>query len=529
MRKLIDDSSVGFRAANRFDRLVMRGVKSILALDSLNQLHCKIEDSSRPFPRRMVDALGVKLYSKGSDLTHLLSGDKPTIVVANIASGVVDILLALSEIEAAGRRVKVLLPEITSVIAELRPYIIPISESKMAVSANIRAAKEALDFVAVGGVLVLLATQQIVSYSDIERYKWRDSALKFIKLAGADVIQIFTEASNSLKYKALRRISSKASQLLLFREMLRQRNSEIKQLTLQPIPSSIISSIGSIKDLSLLLQAKLTIAQASDSEREMQFISSVNRFNRIDVNFHGVNKLEPIVSNASYRVVALRISDIESKLLCLSSEDSEVVGEVLLRDCAKLICEDEFYRANIFKYFEFGREFNGILSQSLEAEESAVVYMDSRVDGVREILADAQYEYLARSSARYLIKCVDVKPSHSRVAISMVLSMLRRQYVAADYKSLITPRNAIKRGLKPVLSDRYRELLQRRDIFSLLLREADSEAVLVLPQIKKYLQNGAKLVRLCRSFDAEAEKFRALILIDKEHTLSGVPRGTVKI
>ncbi len=516
MKKIIDTSELGIFANNRFSKAFRSAFSALLRLDEANSLYDEALKLKKSLPSALIELLSPQVYIRGESLEEIISEKKPMLIVSNCSSGALDVMLTISKIESCGQKVKVFLPEIFGEIPELKEYILPVYNSEEPVSKRIATTKAAIDFLRDGGVVVIFGTKEMVSYSTITSYSWNENVAKLAKLAGVDVLPIFISSGNSFKYRTLRHLIRKGAELFIFREFLAKRNKEVQMLITRPLPASIIKSIHSDSEIIKLICAKIQIAQAVEFQRGdyENFTNPRNvqlPYTIIDSKSHTLLATKGDYS-AYYTIDRTGIATI----FALHKGQKGRVAQVNVHSCGALIRNGKYDEIYLFRYFEFGRKFTPILEKSIAANNVIFNCKPYELAIIRDLMIEAQLNYLnTHSEAEFLMKGIDIKTTNSRVALSLIVALLRKFYIRSEYKSLITPRNPLKLVHKPLFSTSYDSLISRRDILSLLIRDADSKASIIPPQIKRYVQQGGEVVRLGRSFDSGKEQIRALIMIKR--------------
>lgn len=222
---------------------VKSALERLLLLRKLDQFYAGVarRDSETHFTERVLEALDVS-YGIGKDDSARIPGEGPLVVVANHPMGIVDGVILASIVRSVRSDFKLLANSSLSRITELCDTLIPVDPYGKfdSIRANTRPVREAIAWLRNGGVLGVFPAGEVAHINfrecEITDPKWNASIARIIRKAGAPVLPVFFEGSNSVAFQLAGLIDSRFRTALLPREFLNKRgkNVEVKIGSLIP-------------------------------------------------------------------------------------------------------------------------------------------------------------------------------------------------------------------------------------------------------------------------------------------------------
>ncbi len=213
-----------------------------LGIQTLRRLHESLRHNLdlTDFLNEILASLNVEFEFSEKDLDRITSSG-PTVVVSNHPFGGIEgillarfLLMVRKDVRLFANPILKQIPEMTDLFFFVEPY-----STSQARRQNFRATKEALDWVAGGGMLGMFPSGTVshITWRNwrVKDPKWNTNVVRLVRKTQATVVPIFFEGRNSLFFQLAGLIHPKLRTLLLPLELLRCRNRTIKAVVGSPI------------------------------------------------------------------------------------------------------------------------------------------------------------------------------------------------------------------------------------------------------------------------------------------------------
>jgi putative hemolysin len=202
-----------------------------------------------PFSTRALDALDVDVTIDGRGR---VPPDGPLVVVANHPFGALDGLLLLEVLGRVRHDVKLLGNRWLMAIPGLREQLVPVDVFRrpgVAVPRNSRGLRSALQWLTQGGCLAIFPAGEVAhrerGAGNIVDSPWQHTAASLAARAGADVLPVFLEGSNSRWFRTAGRIHPLLRTALLPRELWSKRHSTVTVRIGSPVAARVLEHSSS--------------------------------------------------------------------------------------------------------------------------------------------------------------------------------------------------------------------------------------------------------------------------------------------
>lgn len=231
------------RRASRGDGGPVGGLKAALApvvrralgLETLDRLRraARNGDPLRGFPGSALDVLGVRING-GGEAGERIPATGPVVVVANHPFGGLDGLALLDLLRRVRSDVRVLANRLLAAIPEIAGACIFVETfgGQAAARSNVIALRHAVAHVRAGGLLAIFPAGEVSSLRLLRRRvedpPWNPFCARLALEAGAPVVPLGFDGRNSGLFQATGLVHPRLRTLLLPRELLARRRSEVR-------------------------------------------------------------------------------------------------------------------------------------------------------------------------------------------------------------------------------------------------------------------------------------------------------------
>ena len=227
-------------------------LEKIFSLHSVNQSYRLMEPTDRPelFFDRFLDALDIA-YTVSKKSLERIPEEGPIVVVANHPFGALEGLVLGSLFCGAGRPFKFLGNYLLQQIDELEDYLIAVDPFGHSSSprANIRGLREAIDWLAAGGILVTFPAGAVshlhLRHRSVVDPAWSPQIAAMTRRTQATVLPIYFSGRNSNLFQILGLIHPRFHTLLLPRELAKKRDHRVEVCIGRPVSFAVLKRFSS--------------------------------------------------------------------------------------------------------------------------------------------------------------------------------------------------------------------------------------------------------------------------------------------
>src|SRR5512133_838694 len=259
--------------------IIAKALMQIFRYNKLNRVYSSSYDKDPViFINSILDHLDIRYEVPEKDLENILA-EGPCMTISNHPFGGIDALILLRILTSRRSDVKGMANFLLQKIDPLKDYIIPVNpfETHRDVQSSFKGIKEGLNYIREGHLLAIFPGGEVSTYQSesniiIDR-EWKDSVLKFIKMAEVPVIPVYFHGTNSRWVHILGRIHPLLRTAKLASELFNKRNKNIRVRIGKPISVKEQSEFRDISRYGRYLRAR-TYALGSTLEAKKFYLNS---------------------------------------------------------------------------------------------------------------------------------------------------------------------------------------------------------------------------------------------------------------
>lgn len=242
----------------------IRGVEKITGQPRIKKLYLDYVNDERPnnlFWQDAVDRLQLSVNAHYDDGAYIPKTGR-LLVIANHPFGVIDGLIACSEISKIRDDYKIITHQVLRQAPAVMHQILPIDfdTTEEALKTNMETRRGAMAQVNEGGALILFPSGAISMPKNIMGQAadadWKTFAAKIAQIEDTTVLPIFFNGQNSLSYFLARRMSQTLGYSLMFHEIRRRIGTSVDVHIRKPITPDELKAYKNRNDLTSFLRAR---------------------------------------------------------------------------------------------------------------------------------------------------------------------------------------------------------------------------------------------------------------------------------
>jgi putative hemolysin len=243
-RQVAREISYASSAASRGGRAMIRVLENAtgrLGLIKLADGYDEDVRQGRDFWEVMVERYGLELEITGGSLSNI-PAEGPVVAIANHPYGILDGLMMGHILSKARGDFRILAHRVFRKAEDLDRIILPISfdETKEAVQLNIQTRKDALRYLADGGIIGIFPGGTVSTankpFGRPMDPNWRGFTARMIAKSEATVVPIYFDGHNSRLFQLMSHLHSTLRMGMLIKEFRSRINSPVKVVIGEPIP-----------------------------------------------------------------------------------------------------------------------------------------------------------------------------------------------------------------------------------------------------------------------------------------------------
>ena len=249
-------------------------LETALGIDEFNLAFAKVarrysSEEEADFFKVAMEVFGAR-YEITAGQWARLPAEGPTIVVANHAFGFLDALVLGHMLSRRREDVRILASREVAGLTGASQWMIGIdlTETPESANRNEAAMRMASRHVSEGGMLAVFPAVEVAYFRPrnlgIREGEWKASVGRVILETGASVTPVHFSGSNSLGYQALGGLNAELRNLLLPRELLKNRDKEVRVTIGKLVSARTVRGFDSEEGLMAFLRAR-TLALRSDA------------------------------------------------------------------------------------------------------------------------------------------------------------------------------------------------------------------------------------------------------------------------
>ena len=242
----------------------IRAMERVTGQPKIKKLYFDYVDDERPRELFWTDAL--KRLNISYDAQHepgaAIPKTGPVLVIANHPFGVIDGLVLCAIMAEIRQDYKIITHQVLRQAPAVMDKILPIdfAETETALATNLDTRREAHKHLKNDGAVIIfpaggisLAPNLIGPAFDSE---WKAFAAKLAQTKGTTIVPFFFDGRNSVIYQAARRVSVTLGYSLMFREICKQMNRQVKVTVRTPIHNEELDAFSTRNDITDFLRRR---------------------------------------------------------------------------------------------------------------------------------------------------------------------------------------------------------------------------------------------------------------------------------
>lgn len=242
----------------------IRAMEKVTGQPKIKKLYFDYVDDERPRALFWTDAL--KRLNISYDAQHepgaKIPEKGPVLVIANHPFGVIDGLVLCAMMSEIRQDYKIITHQVLRQAPAVMDKILPIdfAETESALATNLQTRREAHKHLKNDGAVIIfpaggisLAPNLIGPAFDSE---WKTFAAKLAQTKDTTIVPFFFDGRNSVIYQAARRVSVTLGYSLMFREICKQMNRQVKVTVRQPIQNAELDAFATRNDITDFLRRR---------------------------------------------------------------------------------------------------------------------------------------------------------------------------------------------------------------------------------------------------------------------------------
>ena len=242
----------------------IRAMEKVTGQPKIKKLYFDYVDDERPRELFWTDALK-RLnisYDARREPGAEIPKTGPVLVIANHPFGVIDGLVLCAMMSGIRQDYKIITHQVLRQAPAVMDKILPIdfAETETALATNLETRREAHKHLKNDGAVIIfpaggisLAPNLIGPAFDSE---WKTFAAKLAQTKDTTIVPFFFDGRNSVVYQAARRVSVTLGYSLMFREICKQMNRQVKLTVRTPINSKELDAFSNRNDITDFLRRR---------------------------------------------------------------------------------------------------------------------------------------------------------------------------------------------------------------------------------------------------------------------------------
>lgn len=242
----------------------IRAMERVTGQPKIKKLYFDYVEDERPRELFWTDAL--KRLNISYDALHepgaQIPETGPVLVIANHPFGVIDGLVLCAMMSKVRQDYKIITHQVLRQAPAVMDKILPIdfAETETALATNLQTRREAHKHLKSDGAVIIfpaggisLAPNLIGPAFDSE---WKTFAAKLAQTKDTTIVPFFFDGRNSVIYQAARRMSVTLGYSLMFREICKQMNRQVKVTVRTPIKNTELDAFATRGDITEFLRRR---------------------------------------------------------------------------------------------------------------------------------------------------------------------------------------------------------------------------------------------------------------------------------
>ncbi len=528
--------------------IIAKALMQIFRYNKLNRVYSSSYDKDPViFINSILDHLDIRYEVPEKDLENI-PAEGPCMTISNHPFGGIDALILLRILTSRRSDVKGMANFLLQKIDPLKDYIIPVNpfETHRDVKSSFKGIKEGLNYIREGHLLAIFPAGEVSTYQSesnliIDR-EWKDSVLKFIKMAEVPVIPVYFHGTNSRWFHILGRIHPLLRTAKLASELFNKRNKNIRIRIGKPISVKEQSEFRDIARYGRYLRAR-TYSLGSTLEAKKFFFNSIGGKSKNSVavaepqpvevlreEFYRVRQTNELLTSKNYSVIFAptqtiphifeeigrlreltfraagegtnRTTDVDEfdfyyhHLVIWDTDADAIVGAYRIGKGKEIFNQYGIKGFYINTLFRINKAFAPYLGEALELGRSFIVADYQRKALPLFLLWKGLLTVLLENTDyRYLIGPVSISNDFSEFSKSLIVQFIKDNHYDPELAALIKPRKKFNIQVDRRVDSRIIIDSAEKDINRVEKVVSDVDNGYRIPVLlKKYLEINAKII-----------------------------------
>nr|WP_321450131.1 GNAT family N-acyltransferase [uncultured Carboxylicivirga sp.] len=526
--------------------LFKKAIFSYLRVNRINQfLNSTNEDTKGlEFIETLFKYLNINYHISDIELKHIPSSG-PFIIMSNHPFGFLDGLIMMHIIGQKRPDFKVLANFFLKQFKPLSPFFIDLNPFESNNTINFRGIRSAYQYLSNGGPIGLFPAGEVATmqkrFSRIEDKPWDQSIVRFIVNANVPIIPMYFEGTNSLKFHLLGKIHPYLRTLTIPSEFFKSENRTVKLRIGAAIKPNELKDFDNLQKAGRYLRASLfglgskvdikrhfklpkkekakeTIIKAVQPtviQKELDLLKSQNSLlftkssyeiylaeaHSIPNTINELGRLREITFRAVGEGTGQKL-DVDEydlyyhHLFIWDTKNKCIAGAYRLGPGDRIIDSFDSKGFYVTSLFDLDKEFNPILSQTLEMGRSFVVKEYQQKPLPLFLLWQGILHFLKRNPQyKYLLGPVSISNDFTRFSKDLLIAFIQKYHFNYDLAKWVHPRKefVVKTDLEDieVVLERNSNDLQKLDKYIASIEPGYMKIPVLL---KQYIRQNAKII-----------------------------------
>ena len=559
-------------------RWISNRAYDFLKMDEVNSIQNRVRDySGAAFAKLSLKELGVSYEVDEGQLKNI-PAEAGFIVMANHHFGSLDGIILEAVFGEPRPDFKIMTTFLLSKIPGMHDLVIPVDNFSTGAARSLNGIRTAMKHMSEGRPLGLFPAGEVATWQPrkrrtapgrkriVEDIPWPSSVIKMAQRSGLPIIPVYFEGTNSKLFHILGKIHPRLRTVMLSREMLNKRGTNVKVRIGQPIDPEEISALEPeaagryLRSRSYALQAQCISSEGAARHEWAQPVAPQADPALIRAEADAIPADKILFETGDYRMYLLRSSespvlmdelyrlreetfravgegtgqsvdtdkydDYYYQLILWNIPNGEIAGAYRLGDCREIVERigvDGIYSASLYIYKKAAEP---VLRKCIELGRSFVARKyQKEINPLRLLLAGIATATLRMPEAEYFLGPVSISNDYPVFYKSLAVHYLSREFPLEDGTLIVEPTHPFVSDFMAVNPDDLLLTLPKGDItkFDHLLATLSDGKYHLPVLVRKYFSCSAKLA--CFNVDPDfSDSLDGLILL----RLSDFPRNTIR-
>lgn len=563
MKKLLEDNDLGLPLETETDRTIVRVLKAVASINSLNKLYATTHGTGAQFAQSALDALKITTDVSQRSMENLPS-EGAFIAVANLPHGIADGLALMAIIVKKRPDTKFVTGFVAAQIEAIRQNVIDVDNFESSSESNFKGVRKAKNHLDAGHPLIIFPSMRLATFTAgrarQKQDEWSEATVKFIMHSNAPVIPVHISGRNSLTFRFLGRINRKLQMVRMGHELLATAGHELSIEIGAAVGECEKQKLETPEQFEAYLRANLTvIGSRSKIDNRTPSVgengSNATKSKATTIEKLTIKQIEQHLTPQNYLLTLSQISfyAVQGQVIQEIIENQETQQEEQAKslaskyivgfeqDSGRGVCMAEIRYGDrsmlehgidglyTSQFFEYSHKYFDTIRRSIELGEREVSEKYRQNKDLSTLIWRSALTLLAREEQyRYLIGTSGIAADYSTLAKLMIATYIHTHAQSKSFARMAVARHSAKRFHKQLFEGGMIEQLKDMDLANKLISDSDPVYNEMPRTLEALLRHDAHVLALSTNHK-EKNKLNALMIMDIEEVRQNVPRGTMRI